>query len=557
MKKFTLLISICLYFQINAQFISIEALKRVGSSSIETVAHTLVDDAGNIYSTGYFYGTVDFDPGAGNYELESKGDVDVYVMKLGKNGDFIWAKSFGGPLDDAGYKMALHNQSLYLVGVFDSLVDLDPGFGQFNTQTNGKYDIFLSKFDADGELIWVKTFGNKYYDYLSDMVIDSKGNISIAASFIGKLDFDPSANQTEHTAKDYDAYITQFDTGGNFLGVHIFGGNAADYANKIAVDENDNLYLAGVFNDTADFDPGNQVHELISNGWQDIFLVKVNAQGEFAWAKSFGGALTDDIKVFKVLDNKLFLAGWFMSECDFDPGTNEKIYTPNALDGYFSEFDLNGNFKQVYILGGAYDAEIYDFTLDQNKNIYLTGYFWTRLVLQRQNDSIVLDGNGNRDVMLINLNPNFETIWATGIGAQSLDYGNQILVDNEGSIILVGLFSGTVDFDIGINQNLLQSAGQSDIFILKFKDNTTSHPEIQYKPLNIYPNPSAGNLNVQNNDQNVQSLEIFNMDGRHIQTIELESDYMKINLQHLPPSVYLIQAYDVKGNMSVYRWVKN
>jgi len=159
--------------------------------------------------------------------------------------------------------------------------------------------------------------------------------------------------------------------------------------------------------------------------------------------------------------------------------------------------------------------------------------------------------------MLINLNPNFETIWATGIGAQSLDYGNQILVDNEGSIILVGLFSGTVDFDIGINQNLLQSAGQSDIFILKFKDNTTSHPEIQYKPLNIYPNPSAGNLNVQNNDQNVQSLEIFNMDGRHIQTIELESDYMKINLQHLPPSVYLIQAYDVKGNMSVYRWVKN
>jgi hypothetical protein len=111
-------------------------------------------ESGNIYVAAGFMGlNVDFDPGPGE-DLRSahgKYDGDIYLSKFGYNGDYIWARTWGGTGPDAGYDVAAgDSQSAYVTGIFDEVVDFDPGPGTDMHLGNGVIDVFLSKFPPDG-----------------------------------------------------------------------------------------------------------------------------------------------------------------------------------------------------------------------------------------------------------------------------------------------------------------------------------------------------------------------------------------------------------------------
>ena len=108
-----------------------------------------VDAAGNVYTTGSFKGTVDFDPGAGVTNLTSAGEADVFVQKLDLSGNFVWVVGMGGPSSDLGYGVAVDaGGNVYITGYFTGTVDFDPGAGMTNLTSVGSIDVFVLKLAA-------------------------------------------------------------------------------------------------------------------------------------------------------------------------------------------------------------------------------------------------------------------------------------------------------------------------------------------------------------------------------------------------------------------------
>jgi Ca2+-binding RTX toxin-like protein len=108
-----------------------------------------VDGSGNVYTTGHFSGTADFDPGAGTFDLTSAGGDDVFVSKLDADGNFVWADQLGGTSDDVGRGVAVDGSgNVYTTGYFSATADFDPGAGTFDLTSAGGYDVFVSKLEA-------------------------------------------------------------------------------------------------------------------------------------------------------------------------------------------------------------------------------------------------------------------------------------------------------------------------------------------------------------------------------------------------------------------------
>ena len=153
-----------------------------------------VDSSGNVYSTGWFNGTADFDPGAGTFNLINSGQfgADIFISKLDSDGNFVWAKGMGGTTSDVGYGISIDaSGNVYTTGSFGGTADFDPGAGTFNLTSSGGSDIFINKLNNNGDFVWAKAMGDASDDFGNAISVDSSGNIYTTGSFQGTVDFDP------------------------------------------------------------------------------------------------------------------------------------------------------------------------------------------------------------------------------------------------------------------------------------------------------------------------------------------------------------------------------
>jgi hypothetical protein len=145
------LIVFVIFFQKNISSQSFEWAHALGSNEIDHInAHT-TDQNGNIYITGSFKGTVDFDPGNGTNNLTAVGESDVFIQKLDPSGNLLWVKSIGGSNFDSGLDLTTDvNGNVFTTGTFKGTVDFDPGNGVQNLTSNGQYDVFIQKLNSVG-----------------------------------------------------------------------------------------------------------------------------------------------------------------------------------------------------------------------------------------------------------------------------------------------------------------------------------------------------------------------------------------------------------------------
>lgn len=250
-----------------------------GLESDENWSNT-TDDLGNIYITGNFKGTTNFDPNNSNFSLTSNGDFDAFILKLNTSGNFLWAKSIGGNLLDKGYSIKTKGSNVYLSGRFESTVDFDPNASIFNMTSNGGFDSFVLKLNSDGDFIWAKSTGGISQDLGRALVIDSAGSIYVTGYFEGTVDFDPNASEQNFTSNgSADIFIQKLDSDGNLEYAQTFGGALYDLGYSIALDNLDNLYLTGEYRDVVDFDPSSSVFNMTSNGDLDGFVLKLSQTG--------------------------------------------------------------------------------------------------------------------------------------------------------------------------------------------------------------------------------------------------------------------------------------
>ncbi|MCA9098811.1 MAG: SBBP repeat-containing protein, partial [Planctomycetaceae bacterium] len=274
--------------------------KGFGGSSNENGTAIAVDSDGNSYVTGFFRGTVDFNPGSGTFNLTSSSSSDdIFIMKLDSQGEFAWAKKIGSTGYDAGLGIALDDAAnVYTTGYFRGITDFDPGSGTFNLTSAGGRDIFVSKLDTAGNFVWAKNFagtqGETTIESGYGIAIGENGNVYTTGGFEATVDFDPGAGTANLTSNgNSDIFVSVLDSNGNYVWAKSFGGTDADLAFAIDTDQFNNVYTAGQFQQTVDFDPGAGTSNHTSAGGYDIFVSKLDSNGDFAWANSFGSTNSD------------------------------------------------------------------------------------------------------------------------------------------------------------------------------------------------------------------------------------------------------------------------
>lgn len=476
--------------------------KSMGGPSQDAANSIALDGSGNLYTIGIFTGTVDFDPGMGTSNLTSIGNSDIFISKLDSAGNFIWAKSIGGPSGDFGSSIALDRSgNVYATGNFIDTVDFDPGVGITNLISSGGRDIFISKLNSAGNFIWAKSMGGSSDDFGNSIVVDGTGNVHISGSFSDTVDFNPGVGITNLTSSGgRDIFISRLDSAGNFIWAKSMGGPSDDFSSSIALDGSGNIHTSGNFSDTVDFDPGTGTAYLTSSGGQDIFISKLDAAGNFIWAKSMGGNAIDISSSIAVDGSgNVHSTGFFSGIVDFDPGAGTTNLTSNGIwDIFISKLDAAGNFSWAKNMGGNTVDIGDDITVDSSGNVYTTGVFSGIVDFDPGAATNNLSSAGFDDIFISKLDAAGNFIWAKSIGGPADDFGYSIAVDGSGNVFTAGRFTGTADFDPGAGTRNLISAGNWDIFISKLGAVSVGILENNFENiLNAYPNPTIGAINIE------------------------------------------------------------
>ncbi len=548
MNKWTLLV-IFLFFNIFSIFAQTEWANNYGGSNLDQGVDLQLDNFGNIYTTGFFEGTADFDPSSNNtVNLNSVGLRDFYIAKYDVIGQLAWAKSIGGSSQEYSKSMQIDDAgNIYVVGDFNGLVDFDPSIGFSLQDVKGASDIFIAKYDPQGNFIWVKTFGGIGIESSKDLIVDSQGDIYIAGVFQGTADFDPNGGVVNLTSTgSFDSFILKLDNNGNFGWVKSIQGTNSNFINQIVLDYAGNINAVGYFQGTADFDPNAGVSTMTTIGSKSAFLSKWNGQGQFVSALMIGGSGFEIGKALTVdMQNNIYMVGDFRGVVDFDPSGSTNFITSSGLrDAFIVKYTSQGVLVWVDKIGGAGEDQVTSIATGQNNEIYVSGYFNASMTLSNNK---TYASSGNADAFFARYSQDGNLNFATKNGGANGDESTAIVANAFGEVFSTGWIQGTSNFG---NQNL-QSHGDRDIFLAKIKmesSNSTNATLLNETLTAIFPNPNNGQFTLSLTDLESKnlSISIIDLSGKQIfnqvyTTTGLSKFQTMIELNSIQSGLYIMR----------------
>lgn len=483
---------------------------------------------------------MDADPGPGVENITAAGNRDLFVVKLNSDGNFQWAKRFGSEGHIEAYSVTLDiNGNIYITGPYRGICDFDPGPGITEFTSLNFQNAYVMKLDPAGDFIWAKEFSGEYYVLPSAITVDSDGNIYTIGNFRGMTDFNPgTGNYTLTPRGDFDVYVSKLNTEGEFVWAKQIGGTKSDGAASIALDNSGNILLTGSFNGTVDFDPGSGSFPITSTGMSDGFFMKLNAAGDFMWAKKIGGTGDDHFAkaVISASTGNIYLSGGFSGTADFDSG-NSQLVALGLRDAFIAKFDADGNFIWAIPVGESGINNIASILLNSNEEIFVSGMY----TLAATFGSSGLSLTGTYDVYIAKLNASGNIMTLKSMGSSGYDNISAMDIDNEGSLILIGSFQDTVDFDPGSGVHNMVAAPGSDVgFVWKLSDLYASLPEESLTTFSMYPNPVSDKLTLSFNSPSNKLVTVFDIQGKLISQASVSDNIAKLDVQGLSCGMYLV-----------------
>ncbi len=444
-----------------------------------------VDAGGNVYVTGAFQGTVDFDPGASTINLTAAGGYDVFLAVYSPLGAYVSAFNLGGTGNDGGNAIQMDGVgNIYIAGYFSGTVDFDIGAGTSNLTSPGvSSDVFMVKYSGAGVFGWAKSVGGAGNELCNAMQLDAIGNVHIIGTYQGTADFDPGAGTVNLVSAGgiSDIYFAKYDNSGNYIWAKTIGGVGDDVGNNLQLDGAGNVFLAGYFSSTVDFDPGAGTSNLVSVGNNDIFLCKYDNNGNYVWANGMGGSGADVGSSLKLdAGGNIFLTGSFHTTVDFDASAGTAtLSTLGAADVFLAKYDAAGAYLKVTNIGGS--------------------------------------------------------------ASTAYPYG--MAMNAAGSVFITGRFQGFVDFDMSANTINLGSISLDAVFLAKYDNVLIGLNELKNanEEFSIYPNPNNGQFYLSGEVNDPLTIEITEATGKVI----LKSIYKNgklIDLSSYPKGIYLLRA---------------
>lgn len=498
-RKLFIYTSVFVLFKSQCYSQNLQWARGYGSNGIgESSSSITLDASGNVYTTGYFWGTVDFDPGPGSFTLTSGGNTDIYVQKLDASGNFLWAGRMGGVADDNGNSIAVDGSgNMYITGMFSTLADFDPGPGTFSMPTpGGSYDAFIVKLNAAGALVWAKQMGGTGSDEGFGVFLDLSGDVYTTGKFQNTGDFDPGIGTANLTsAGSSDVFVQKLTSAGIFAWAKSMGGAASDQGQKLFIDGFGNVFLTGWFQAIADFDPGITTANLTSSGLEDIFVAKLDASGNYVWARQLGGPGTDKgLTIDLDAGGNVYTSGSFSGIADMDPGLTTSNLISNGLEDIFiSKLNSTGTFVWATQAGGTLNDKGSSVYADAS-NVYLVGEFSGTVDFDPGTGTSNLNSSAGGSAFILKLNQSGNYMWAINFGGtNALSHAH----DAAGVIHITGVFGGTADMDPGTGVTNLTSSGTEDVYVMKLNplalglNENSDNADVRF-----FPNPMANNLVV-------------------------------------------------------------
>lgn len=351
--------------------------KSIGGNAADQGNDILVNNLGEVYVTGSFRGTVDFNPGIGSFLLQSQGVNNAFILKLDPNGNFIWARAITSNGDSKGNSLSqASGNRINLAGSFTNLTDFSLDGTGFYENSNGSEDAFIIRIKANGDRDRHKVFGGTSVDRITAISTLSNQHTYLTGSFSDVVDFNPGFGVNELTADgDQDGFILSLDSNLNHRFAFKFGGIDLDQATDINLDSQGDIYVSGYFSGSADFDPTSNSAILISNGGQDGFLAKYSSQGNFIYANKVGNSGADICySIATDSQDNIYAFGTFSGQVDFDPSGASHLVNATNTSTYIWRLNAQGSFVDVGILGNS--GNTYGLKLNIiNEKLYASGWF--------------------------------------------------------------------------------------------------------------------------------------------------------------------------------------
>ncbi len=551
----SILISFLISFTFSASAQYYGWSKSIGGSGADTCSALAIDKQANLYAIGSFSGSGDFSNDTIKDNITSNGNDDIFIQKRNKKGKYLWTKKIGGKGHDRPNSMIYYNNALYISGSFEDTLD----FGIQKIIPKGKRSIFLAKLDTAGKCIWVKTLGDTLYSRARSLAINKDG-IYLSGEFSGVI---------EQIKYQYTMFVQKTDFEGNVNWTKMMVTKRKDInannnirsvvSNSLALDSLGFIYNVGnLLKDNVDFNPSAINDSILStNGLSDIFIQKLNSNGEFVWVKKIGGTSNDEANTIITKGNDFYIAGYFSSKVNFDPNSTltsnlNTLTEKGNKDIFIGKYNLNGKFVWIKQIGGAKEENAKQLEIDKYNNIYLVGSYNT--ISNTQTDFLgkSLKPSVLNDVFLLKFDVQGKGISAEQISGSGADYGSVIKADTMKNVYVGGSYSGNMTITGAIKPFV--SNGSSDIFIYKslltkgsdsiLNEYSNSSLIENFLNFKIYPNPVQNTLHLSFDylPSNAH-LIITNVSGQSILKKELVQGQMEdiITLDHLTSGIYFVK----------------
>lgn len=515
------------------------------------------DANGNVYITSTFIGTIDADPGDGEYLLTSfPADLhDNFVLKLDPDGNFVWVKT----LDNVDLQNGLElnrmivgsNQKIYIAGNFRGTVDFDPDSGVEERSAMGEYEnVYIMQWTVDGVLEWVRTLESTGLGDVNDITMDVHQDLILTGQFFYDVtDFDPGSGEVLKAPLDeFSTYLLKLTNNGDFIWVKFIEKQLN--AVKVATDSKGAVVLTGTYGSTIYFDLGEEVYELSSEQYAAIFLLKLSSEGSFEWVIDYKGTLgylfqlpvTDDY-------NNIYLASPFNGFIEVGPQDDkERIYSTGWTDIIVYCISETGQFRWVK----TYETLKYDapraIIVDNNQNVILVGDY-----------SIGLQNEDNHP---IHFGDSPDEGWAQST------LGGNIFILKLGSCITTGIDVQSVggpyqwiDGETYYEDNhtathtLINAMGCDSVVTLNLNIlNLGIDQQYMDNDLLVFPNPTTDKLTIRSVTP-IEAIKLMDVNGKELPVTYLEyaKEEILLYLGEIPVGMYFLQ---VNFSSNDYRYLK-
>jgi hypothetical protein len=387
---------------------------RMGGESDDYATAICTDSDGNVYVAGAFEGTVNFaDDWSGTETKTSEGLTDMFVTKINADGGYLWTHRMGGEGDDAPGAICTDSSgNIYVAGSFNdsSSFYFDADWTAFPTDYDmsvGSYDAFIMKINANGSYGWTHRIGLTGEDGGRGVCTDSSGNVYLAGYFSATLNFgiDWGDSEVKTCVGADDTFITKIDASGDYCWTHRIGGSGYDIASAICTDSSNNIYVTGFFEGSVNFAQDWNGDETKNSLGDDIFVTKLDADGEYVWTHRIGGSdqeYTDSICTDPT--GNVYIAGHFQGGVNF-AGDWSRIDAKTSIgyeDAFVTKITAAGNYAWSRRIGGSDIDWARAICADTSGNVYLTGYFQDVVnFAQDWGGSEIKTSAGDRDIFIM------------------------------------------------------------------------------------------------------------------------------------------------------------